>query len=258
MMQPIKNALAWFLPPNEHPAFLAPAKPPAPVIDPLWVMSMLHDLGSPLKMADKLSRMLLSTKTGPEQRAYAERALPVFLQQTSTRLDGLWDVLKASSGAGMIADTPIVDLGEQAHIGVALVRPALTAYLSASTQLQMPLISVGVLEPAVPVRIFDNLIHRMIENLVFNSLEAGAKHIRITVTTIMGEAALIVHDNGPGFPDPLLEQITPGYTTKSDGHGIGLASVAANARRCGGSIRLENMTGAMVMVTFPLAEGPVE
>jgi hypothetical protein len=37
-----------------------------------------------------------------------------------------------------------------------------------------------------------------------------------------------------------------------------LASVAANARRFGESIRLENMTGAIVTVTLPLAEGPVE
>jgi C4-dicarboxylate-specific signal transduction histidine kinase len=60
------------------------------------------------------------------------------------------------------------------------------------------------------------------------------------------EAVLVVQDDGPGFPRQVLEQVRPGYTTKLDGHGLGLVAVIANVQRLGGRVELKNRSGTCV------------
>ena len=60
-------------------------------------------------------------------------------------------------------------------------------------------------------------------------------------------------DNGPGFPEPLLEQIFDPYvTTKDKGTGLGLAINRRLVKELGGDIRAENRIGGGATVIIHL------
>ena len=60
-------------------------------------------------------------------------------------------------------------------------------------------------------------------------------------------------DNGPGFPETLLEQIFDPYvTTKSKGTGLGLAIIRRLVKELGGEIRAENRIGGGATVIIQL------
>lgn len=64
-------------------------------------------------------------------------------------------------------------------------------------------------------------IEQLLMNLVKNSIEAGAKQIRITLDP--ATSALSISDDGRGFtPEEEQQLFTPFYTTKKEGQGIGL------------------------------------
>ncbi len=72
------------------------------------------------------------------------------------------------------------------------------------------------------------LIHDAMTNLVINAAEAvnGAGTIEVRVTSQPDGAAVEVHDNGEGVPEPVRELIFKAfYTTKDGGTGLGLLSV---------------------------------
>lgn len=70
----------------------------------------------------------------------------------------------------------------------------------------------------------------------------------------MSYAQSVVHDDGPGFPSQVLEQVRPGYTTKLDGHGLGLVAMIANVQRLGGSVELKNLSDAVVTMKLPIVQ----
>ena len=60
-------------------------------------------------------------------------------------------------------------------------------------------------------------------------------------------------DNGPGFPETLLEQIFDPYvTTKDKGTGLGLAINRRLVKELGGEIRAENRIGGGAAVIIQL------
>ena len=60
-------------------------------------------------------------------------------------------------------------------------------------------------------------------------------------------------DNGPGFPETLLEQIFDPYvTTKDKGTGLGLAINRRLVKELGGEIRAENLIGGGAAVIIQL------
>ena len=68
------------------------------------------------------------------------------------------------------------------------------------------------------------------------------------------ELLLVVQDEGPGFPEDLLQRsIQPFESGRPGGTGLGLAMVRRLARDLGGSVRIENreLRGARVELRFP-------
>jgi two-component system nitrogen regulation sensor histidine kinase NtrY len=90
------------------------------------------------------------------------------------------------------------------------------------------------------------LLHRAIENLVLNAMDAmpagGVLMLRTQHTTT--EVSLEVSDTGTGLtPEETERLFTPYYTTKQHGTGLGLAIVQAVVADHGGRISVESETG---------------
>ncbi|NMG76702.1 sensor histidine kinase [Aromatoleum diolicum] len=103
-------------------------------------------------------------------------------------------------------------------------------------------------------------IRQVIHNLLQNAEDAlfGQEHgVVILSTRLEGDrVALLLRDNGPGFPAPVLTRaFEPYFTTKSRGTGLGLAMVKKIIDEHGGDIRLLNgdSGGAEVRIRLRLA-----
>jgi signal transduction histidine kinase len=108
-------------------------------------------------------------------------------------------------------------------------------------------------------------LSRAFMHILENAVEAGEKtgdmRIEVSAKLVDGGVTVTISDNGPGFPDVVLEQpFSPGYTTKTTegvvrGLGFGLFIARAVIELHEGRIWLENRPsgGADVHVQLPLA-----
>ncbi|MEV4089454.1 ATP-binding protein, partial [Nonomuraea fuscirosea] len=86
----------------------------------------------------------------------------------------------------------------------------------------------------------------IVGNLIDNALDAAG---RVEVRLRGGEEEVVIRvaDDGPGPAD--LAAFEKGWTTKGDGHGLGLALVGQAVRRLGGSIEV---AGSAFTVRLPV------
>jgi two-component system, NtrC family, nitrogen regulation sensor histidine kinase NtrY len=90
------------------------------------------------------------------------------------------------------------------------------------------------------------LLHRAVENLVLNAMDAmpAGGVIMLRTTHKEGEVHLEVSDTGTGLtPEECERLFTPYYTTKQHGTGLGLAIVQSVVSDHGGRISVESETG---------------
>ncbi len=114
-------------------------------------------------------------------------------------------------------------------------------------------------EDAVPEVMADPVrLTQVLVNLVINAMQAIERNGRITVrlSTSEGMVAVEVDDSGPGIPPERLASIfDPYFTTKEEGHGLGLwiAQQIIVAHR--GSLTAQNATprGAVFRIALPLS-----
>ncbi|WP_329128001.1 sensor histidine kinase [Streptomyces sp. NBC_01465] len=96
----------------------------------------------------------------------------------------------------------------------------------------------------------------LLGNLIDNALDAaqGSEGARVTVTVRAAHRELLlrVTDTGPGVPPSEAEEIfRPGWSTRGEGRGLGLALVRQTAHRNGGQV---TVSGSEFTVTLPLAK----
>lgn len=84
--------------------------------------------------------------------------------------------------------------------------------------------------------------------------------IKISYEESKKKIRIIIEDNGPGFPEDLIDSITEPYvTTREKGTGLGLAIVKKIVDDHEGTLKIENkkedkkLLGARVTVVFPKA-----
>jgi two-component system CitB family sensor kinase len=120
-----------------------------------------------------------------------------------------------------------------------------------------------------PVGIPSSDLVLLLGNLVDNGIDAAAatpppRWVHILARTTAVSVRLEVSDSGPGLSPELVGQaFTAGWTTKAPGsggeahgRGLGLALVAAAARRLGGTVTVDRWVGARFTVEVPLPGGP--
>jgi len=122
------------------------------------------------------------------------------------------------------------------------------------------------LSPDVPELSLDpGQVQQVFMNLFSNAADAlqGSKAPpRITVRTRLKQAAdqveLAVEDNGPGLPAEAMRRLfEPSFTTKAEGHGIGLPASYRIIQNHGGKIAAQNIpgSGARFTITLPRRDG---
>ncbi|HEU0123396.1 MAG TPA: HAMP domain-containing sensor histidine kinase [Bryobacteraceae bacterium] len=116
------------------------------------------------------------------------------------------------------------------------------------------------IDPAFTVTANENLLFRVLSNLVRNAARYAATPIEITARKLGTASIVTVADHGPGVPPEALEKIfTPFFRLdsarerKKGGTGLGLAIVRNYVEICGGSVVAHNREegGLEVVVTLP-------
>ena len=112
-------------------------------------------------------------------------------------------------------------------------------------------------DPAQLRQVLINLIKNAEESLT----EQPAPMILVRTRILTDAACLCVEDNGPGFPESLMNRLFEPYaSTKPKGTGLGLAIVKKIVEEHHGSIEVRNLTphGASICITLPAAESAHE
>ena len=115
----------------------------------------------------------------------------------------------------------------------------------------------------------EDLLHRIVSNLVLNAVQAAGKGARVTVRTgrpgpqelpagagIENPVSLVVSDNGPGVPDSVAQRLfEPFVTGRVGGTGLGLAIVQRAVEAHRGIVLVDTHVGRGTTFTvyFPAA-----
>ncbi len=103
------------------------------------------------------------------------------------------------------------------------------------------------------------LLHRAIENLVLNAMDAmpAGGVLMLRTTHQNGNVKLEVSDTGSGLaPEEAERLFTPYYTTKQHGTGLGLAIVQSVVSDHGGRVSVESEAGVGTSVQIELPSKP--
>lgn len=110
-----------------------------------------------------------------------------------------------------------------------------------------------------PIQADQTLLHRAIENLVLNAVDAmpAGGVLMLRTTHQNGRVNLEVSDTGSGLtPEECDRLFTPYYTTKQHGTGLGLAIVQSVVSDHGGRISVESESGVGTSVHVELPSQP--
>jgi two-component system, OmpR family, sensor kinase len=118
-------------------------------------------------------------------------------------------------------------------------------------------------EGAGPVRVQGDAVAlaRLFQNLIDNGVSYGGS-VRLSLAREGGRALVIVADEGPGLPEPLLERVfdpfergDPSRNRATGGVGLGLTIARKIAQEHGGSLTLRNRSGGGLEArcSFPLS-----
>jgi signal transduction histidine kinase len=105
------------------------------------------------------------------------------------------------------------------------------------------------------ISIDPDIMHRVIDNLVKNAVEAMPDGGKLTIEAKRGDdgAVLSISDTGLGIPEEVRERIfTPLYTTKAGGMGLGLTYCKRAVEAHGGTLSFETETGKGTTFTITL------
>ena len=213
-----------------------------------------HDMKEPLRTIQLYSELLREAMSSTRDDVRESQYLGN-IEGEARRLQALTSGLLAYSAATTSEST----VDERAQL-VGAANDAVHA-LSAATTREGAVISVEVPD-TVWVKASPALLTSMIQNLVDNSIKYRSPErvpeIVISTAIPAGAVILTVSDNGRGITENNHKKVfemfqrlaSPG---SASGSGIGLATVARIAKRCGASIAVnsDGHSGTAISITFP-------
>ncbi len=205
---------------------------------------------TPIRLAAERLRMKLSDKLGDEDNELLDRASRTIVTQVEalrTLVDAFGDYAREP-----VLSRTAVRLDE-------LVKEVVALYQQGKPQLQF---SLQLCPGPDGLAADSGRLRQMLHNLFANAQEASTgSPVSIQITTgVTGndqqaELELEILDNGPGFPEIVLDNpFEPYVTNKSSGSGLGLAICRKIVSEHNGKISLSNPAqgGARISIRFPL------
>lgn len=226
---------------------------------------MAHEINQPLAVIRLCAESLLEELDGSEAPADPASVVELVrsklerIAKQAERASSLVGELRTVARKPTSVSLPF-DVAEAARVGADLLHEQLRA---ARIEFTIDLPSAGPMALGEPSR-----LQQVIINLVLNARDAvlekpspalagplGQITLRVAMNAA-GGSVLVVEDDGPGIPKPVLARLfEPFYTTKPTGKGTGLGlSISYDiVKRMGGDIVAENRPegGARFSVALP-------
>lgn len=217
--------------------------------------SLAHEIKNPLaSIRSSVEQLSRSKRANPDDRFLAS-----LIVRESDRLSRLLSEFLDFSRVRVTECRPL-DLHQVAGAAIRLVRGHPDCHEAARIEL------VG---GPTPMEGDEDLLHRIVSNLVLNAVQAAGQEARVTVrigrpapqelpggSQIDNPVALRVSDNGPGIPDGLRDRLfEPFVTGRSGGTGLGLAIVQRAVEAHRGIVLVDTAAGQGTTFTvyFPAA-----
>ncbi len=202
---------------------------------------LAHELKNPLfPLQLTVENLQRAREQSPEQ--FEE----VFRESTATLRAELGNLNSIVSCFSEFAKMPAPQL-QPVNINDA-VRDVVKLFEARFSAVGRPAITPELLldEAITPIQADPDLLHRALQNLVLNSLDAMPAGGTLTIRTRNqgGTVRVEVSDTGGGLtPEECARLFTPYYTTKQHGTGLGLAIVQSVVSDHGGTISVESQPG---------------
>jgi len=206
---------------------------------------------TPIRLAAERLRMKLDGKLEPGDSAMLDKASSTIVSQVEA-------LRKLVDAFGDYAQEPKLSL-EPIRLD-RLVREVVTLYQQGDSVLQFDL---QLCDGPDGLAADSGRLRQLLHNLVRNSKEAtSGEPVLVTISSEVIEKngvprlRLELWDNGPGFPDIVLQQpFEPYISNKGRGSGLGLAICRKIIAEHNGNISISNRPegGALVSIDFPLA-----
>lgn len=215
--------------------------------------SLAHEIKNPLaSIRSAIEQIVAPGKSGEDERLLAQLVV-----RESDRLSRLLSEFLDFSRV-QVRSPRALDLGRVAESAVELVRQHPEC---------PPSVRIEVLRERAAVDGDEDLLHRVVMNLVLNAVQACGASAEVTVTVRPVSAAelppgvsfgrgveLRVADNGPGIPVELRERLfDPFVSGRAGGSGLGLAVVLRAVEAHRGVVLVDSAPGrgAVFRVLFP-------
>lgn len=206
-----------------------------------------HELRTPVTaIVGHANYILRRTKPTPEQvdsltviRREAERMAKL--------VNDLLELARADAGFSIQREPMnLVEVLEAVHMDVAPIAGATK-------------IDVSVSAPLIEVLGDASRLKQVVLNLVLNAVNAGSKHIRVSLSKEKRDVRLEVLDDGPGIPEAALPHLFDRFyrvdgarSTRGNGSGLGLAIVNWIVQQHGGTVGVESRLGEGTVFTVLL------
>jgi len=219
----------------------------------LSASAVAHEISQPLSAIRINSQLALGAIASSQPDLMLLRSLLEPIASEAQRMDQITDHIRMLLRQVDTQRRPL-DLREVVESACLQLEPALQA-AGAELALELPKQPCTLSGDAVQLQL-------ALLNLLRNGLEAavqagaGSPRLELRLQRRDQELALLVADNGPGFPEGCNLEL-PLSTTKTQGSGIGLYVVRLTAENHGGSVaigRSERLGGAEVRLRLPLEE----
>ncbi|MDB6078285.1 MAG: sensory box protein, partial [Akkermansiaceae bacterium] len=224
-----------------------------------FLAMVAHELRTPLAPVRTGIEILKNSSLGPNEAANVISTLERQVVQMVRLIDDLLDVSRITSGK-LVLEHQAVDLDQILDQAVETIQPLLDQQQHEFVQLRPETPSLVWGDAPRLVQVFSNLLN--------NAAKYTAPHGRISIElkVEMGEAVIVVRDNGEGI-DPAMHDLVFdmfGQVSRPErlpqGLGIGLSLVRSIVTMHGGTIELRSQgkgTGSEFTVRLPrLVETP--
>ena len=202
-----------------------------------------HDLRNPITVLKGSVRLLRQDASDPQTIDRLER----YTLRIEQYVEAMGSIQRLEQMPVKTASVPWTVLRAELEETARLLAPALDAGIRGSD--------------AGAVQIDHGIFLTVAENLIGNAARFAQKNLEITLALEKNTLFLSVADDGPGFPDQLLQSGPKPFEKSEESaehFGMGLYSSGLLCRKHGGGLRLENRGagGAAVTASFQINSRP--